>query len=240
MHCIFLPATIWYFGHSFASSGDWCFREGSSISFREIFDLYRRCFADKVLTIVTDCPHSGFWPGACVEEMDRLKVAACGHKAKRRGILIKVYASCRNDEIAREWYFCTEGVTKSENDGRLCFGFGAGPDTQHSVTFNFAMVFCLASSDAQCQADKRSRWKWKDMVSRRLTETVYIVRGTDRGTNRAAWHYVLVDEEVVEEFRKRTRGGSVNVEDYGQILARGWGDEPPQSIVNSIDERLGF
>ena len=102
---------------------------------------------------------------------------------------------------------------KDESDGRLRFGFGAAADTQHSVTYNFSMVFCVATSDAKCQADKR--WKWKELVSGRLTELVHLVRGTDRKTNRAAWHYLLVNEEVMEEFQERTRGGSLDVADSG-------------------------
>lgn len=229
-------ATIWYFGRSHASTGDWCFREGSSISFREIFDLYRRSFADKVLTIVTDCPHAGFWPEACVEELDRLELAACGHKAKGRGILIKVYASCRRNEMAREWYFCTEGVMKDQKDGMLRFGFTS--DTQHPVTYNFSMIFCTAKGAEKCQANER--WKWKDVVSGRLQELIYLVRGTDRKQNRAAWHYVLVKHEFVEQFKERTRGGSLDVADYGQVLCNGWGKDPPPDVVKMIEERLHF
>ena len=167
--------------------------------------------------------------------MDRLEVPACGHKAKERGICIKVYASCCRNEIAREWYFATEGVMRDE-DGRLSFGYKS--DTQNPLVLNFSMMFCTKSLLRECQAN--ARWKWKDMLSGSLTERVYLVRGNDRRQNRPAWQYVLVNDDYLEQFLERTKGGSLDVADYGQVLLTGWGKDPPEHITKLVGERLHF
>ncbi|XP_013402487.1 ankyrin-1 [Lingula anatina] len=64
---------------------------------------------------------------------------------------------------------------------------------------------------------------------------VYLVRGKDRG--RPAWHYVLVKRKLLADFLIKTKGGSIDVADYGEVLYSGWGKDPPDDIVKKITDK---
>ncbi|WP_168463833.1 hypothetical protein [Wolbachia endosymbiont of Ctenocephalides felis wCfeT] len=77
-----------------------------------------------------------------------------------------------------------------------------------------------------------------DAARRSRSDLIYLVRGKDRG--RSAWHYVLVDKEKREMFLAKSRTGSMDVADYGEILYSGWGEDPSQEIVDKINEEFGL
>ncbi|MDR2831646.1 MAG: hypothetical protein LBV62_01895 [Rickettsiales bacterium] len=77
-----------------------------------------------------------------------------------------------------------------------------------------------------------------DATRRSRSDLIYLVRGKDR--EKSAWHYVLVDKEKREMFLTRSRTGSMDVADYGEILYSGWGEDPPQEIVDKINEEFGL
>ena len=70
------------------------------------------------------------------------------------------------------------------------------------------------------------------------TDRIYLVRGTVRG--RAAWHRVRVKKHLLGLFLKRTNGGSLNVADFGDILGRGWGRDPPEGTLDKILKECDF
>ena len=63
-------------------------------------------------------------------------------------------------------------------------------------------------------------------------ERIYLVRGTDRG--KPAWHYVLVDKHLLGLFLKKTKGGRVDVADFGTVLGGGWGKDPSAGTIDQI------
>ena len=63
-------------------------------------------------------------------------------------------------------------------------------------------------------------------------ERIYLVRGKDR--SKPAWHYVLVDKHVLGLFLKKTKGGSLDVKDFGTVLRGGWGQDPPAGTIDQI------
>ncbi|MGL9732291.1 MAG: hypothetical protein ACR5KX_06065 [Wolbachia sp.] len=77
-----------------------------------------------------------------------------------------------------------------------------------------------------------------DATRRSRSDLIYLVRGKDR--RRSAWHYVLVDKDKREIFLAKSRTGSIDVADYGEILYSGWGEDPPQEIVDKINEEFGL
>ncbi len=77
-----------------------------------------------------------------------------------------------------------------------------------------------------------------DAARRSRSDLIYLVRGKDRG--RSAWHYVLVSKDKREMFLAKSRTGSMDVADYGEILYSGWGEDPPQEIVDKINEEFGL
>lgn len=73
---------------------------------------------------------------------------------------------------------------------------------------------------------------WTDRIQHSRSDLVYLVRGKDEG--RRAWYYVLVDPMKLSLFLKKIEIGSLNLEDYGEILASGWGNDPPETIKQRI------
>ena len=70
------------------------------------------------------------------------------------------------------------------------------------------------------------------------TDRIYLVRGIDKG--RAAWHYVLVKKHLLGLFLKRTKGGSLDLADFGDVLGSGWGKDPPEGTRDKILEEGDF
>ena len=87
-----------------------------------------------------------------------------------------------------------------------------------------SIVKCLLESEADVNM------KHKENAS----ERIYLVRGKDRG--KQAWHYVLVKKALLPLFLRRTKGGSLDVADFGRVLKSGWGKDPPEDIRKSIRE----
>ncbi|QKX01253.1 hypothetical protein GOY14_02885 [Wolbachia endosymbiont of Dipetalonema caudispina] len=77
-----------------------------------------------------------------------------------------------------------------------------------------------------------------DATRRSRSDLIYLVRGKDRG--RPAWHYILVDKDKKEMFLAKSRTGSMDVADYGEILYSGWGENPSQEIIDKINEEFGL
>jgi len=70
---LLLSAVLWYLGHSEEGTGNWCFKDGT-ISFQEIFDLYRIHYSGKPLTINSDCCYSGNWVRDCAKTLAKLGI----------------------------------------------------------------------------------------------------------------------------------------------------------------------
>ncbi|MFV9838623.1 MAG: hypothetical protein AB8U44_01180 [Aaplasma endosymbiont of Hyalomma asiaticum] len=83
-----------------------------------------------------------------------------------------------------------------------------------------------ASSDGFAKATKKSR-----------LDCLFLVRGKDKG--RPAWHYVLVDKHKREMFLAKSKSGSMDVALYGEILYSGWGENPPEDVVQKIRDEFG-
>lgn len=68
-------------------------------------------------------------------------------------------------------------------------------------------------------------------------ELLWLVTGKDKG--KQCWYYVLVDKPKLALFKKDSQSDFIQVNDYGEILYSGWGDEPPQDIKDKIKTQYG-
>ena len=59
-----------------------------------------------------------------------------------------------------------------------------------------------------------------------------LVRGKDKG--KPAWHFVEVNKTLTGLFYKRVKSGSLDLADFGTVLASGWGTDPPDSKREQI------
>ena len=233
----FFPAIIWYMGHSEEGTGDWCFKDGT-ISFQEIFDLYMTHSPGRLLYIISDCCYSGNWVHRCTETLDdKLGIPPCGHKARERGVLIKVLASSKNNEKAAEPFFSTDGMRVDNDEHIILFKQNEPTEDQTIMRADFTKLVCCRDPGSSCPADDAFKnWKWDDAVSGEMGRNIYLVRGKDRG--RPAWHYVLLssgDEDHVQGFKEQVKTGTIDVADYGYIIVSGWGEDPPHNIADKVD-----
>ena len=104
-------------------TGDWCFEDGF-ITFRDIAQLYLKAsqnFKGRVLTIVSDCSYSGCWVRDCMEFFDEQGVQPCGHKAREKGMIVKVFASCKSYQVPTEYRYLVSGVSNDISTGEMEF-----------------------------------------------------------------------------------------------------------------------
>ena len=198
-------------GHSEEGTGNWCFMDGT-ISFQEIFDLYMTHSPGRLLFTFSDCCYSGNWVQRCAETLDdKLGIPPCGHKARERGVLIKVCASSQHNEKAAEPCFSTD-VMYVDNDGILRLKGFRFMITEHQTTIfaDFTKLVCCRDPGSPCPAeDAFKNWKWDDHVSGEMRRNIKLVRGKDRG--RPCWHYVLLssgDEDHVQRFWDEVKTGT--------------------------------
>lgn len=57
---------------------------------------------------------------------------------------------------------------------------------------------------------------------------------------RDAWYYIRVLPAKVTAFHKAVANGPANLEEYGEILQRGWGKHPPAYVMQEMQEKYGF
>ena len=238
MHAIndHITVILHYIGAGRRGTGDWCFEDGF-ITFRDIAQLYLRAshnFKGRVLTIVSDCSYSGCWVRDCMEFLDEQGVQPCGHKAREKGILIKVFASCRSNEVPTEYNYSVSGSKNDKNTGMHFYTGGKLSETQKTIYINPSGLRCKHKNiDEQCTL--QPGYTWRKFNAKNL---ITLVRGKDHGE--PAWHYVLLDddEEVQKKFRDKVAsgGGVVDVADYGQVLKSGWGRDPPNEVRHEIDK----
>lgn len=212
-----------YTGHGEKGTGNWCFKDGV-ITLEDIFGLYMDCMRGKRLTIVSDCSYSGNWIRDCVKKLDEIGIPSCGHHTREQGILLKVFASCKEKEESKVMVFAKEGIGIGKSNGIVYFQkkLSSGQTTGYG---DFRLIRC-STPDLPCEIV--STWNDRFLVA----SLIYLVRGKDRG--REAWHYVLVDEDKLEDFKAKVASGNIDVAKYGKVLHSGWGKDAPKDIARRI------
>ena len=136
-----------YIGAGRRGTGDWCFEDGF-ITFRDIAQLYLKAshnFKGRVLTINSDCSYSGCWVRDCMEFLDEQGVKPCGHKAREKGMIIKILASCKSKEIPTEFRYSVDGMRNDKSTEAVIFIMSK----QLSETQTTA---CIDSSHINCNS----------------------------------------------------------------------------------------
>ena len=221
---------IFYTGDSEVGTGNWCFKDGV-ITFRDIYDIYIQCFKGKRLPIISDCSYSGSWVKESAKIYDEQGILSCGHHSRERGILMNVLASCKAYQQATILTYVKKAMEVAVTDVVYyrCKKLSSGQET---VSSKFIKISCNNKPDQQCQYTDSENDTWKNRLA---GDRVYCVRVEDRG--RPTWCCVLVDEDKEQAFRDKVESDTVYVADYGKVLYSGWGEDPPQYIVDKIRDR---
>ena len=199
-------------------------------------DLYTQHFKGRVLTIISDCSYSGSWVREAMAFMDEQGVGPCGHVAKEKGILVKVFTSCLANEIPAELAFSTHCAKNNESTGEMTYNIVYQTkeihDGQHPSGVDFTEVQCKNKIKQRCTMASGSTWdQWS------TAKRIFLVRGIDR--SRSAWYYVKVEdsEETREAFFEAIDSRSVDVTKFGEPLECGWGEDPPEEVIEKIREK---
>ena len=232
------PAVLIYLGRSEEGTGNWCFKDGT-ISFQEIFDLYRLHGSGKRLrlTIHSDCCYSGNWVIECARTLDNLGIPPCGHKAMEKGIQIRMLASCQPNQKAAEPCYFVEGVTV-EDDGNLVFTNKQASETQTFCGTDSTKLVCCRGPDEPCHSEEALRGlKWEDAVNHKLKNRVYFVQGKDRNQgDKNVWHLILLSsesEELMEKFYEKLKSGNIDVAKWGYNIESGY-DDPSEDLKKKV------
>jgi hypothetical protein len=65
-------------------------------------------------------------------------------------------------------------------------------------------------------------------------ELIYFICGKHKGL--WAWYYVRIEKLKHELFKHESKQGGFNINDYGIILASGYGDSPPGDIREKFED----
>ena len=167
-NCIVL---IWYTGYGERGTGNWIFQD-RSVTFEDIYSLYKRFFKGRYLYIVTDCCYSGSWVEECARLLDKDGIKCC-HIAKDQRIYIKVFAACLPSETAYDKYYThCEGVKlhsktiKFAEHRRLRYKSSTASQTTLGVDFTKSdSSVCLLGTNGKCTHYAT----WPEYVQRLIT-----------------------------------------------------------------------
>ena len=100
-----------------------------------------------------------------MEFLDEQGIQSCGHKAREKGMVVKVFTSCKSTEIPTEYRFSVGGVLNDENTGWMSFWPSKELlETQTTDRINSSLLSCDSQTiDEPCTLPPGLTW-------RRLTE----------------------------------------------------------------------
>ena len=192
-------------------------------------------FKGKSLTIISDCSYSGNWINDCGKRLDEMRVPSCGHHTRKQDLLINIFASCQPNEEATVLCYINEALVYDEVDGMILITSNkALTSGQTPIRTDFRDIRCGKIAAEHCEAD--SDCTWRDCLSNNI-HLLRLVRGKEDGLQ--CWHYVLLHEEKVEEYKAQVATGTINISNYGTIIQSGVGKDPPVNILRKIGLRFG-
>jgi hypothetical protein len=78
-----------------------------------------------------------------------------------------------------------------------------------------------------------------NQMIRNNLDRVYKVTGVDV-TGRNAWYFVLIENTKRNLFLARKPSDSYNLEDYGQIITSGYGEQVPIEVQELLRDKYNF
>ena len=196
----------------------------------------------RVLTIVPDCHSSGRWVSECAKFLDEQGVKPCGHSAKEKGILLKVYAACKTGQDTAELCYITRAM-ELRDDGYVYHWSGKELSAQQDkFGVDFTNMRCKKHEKEECSIAPDSTWSTAGEV---IYERKFMIQC--HINDHPAWHYIIVDDDAerIKEFmhktqRENARQGTINLPKYGHpknatVLRSGWGMYPTQEDEDWIE-----
>ena len=164
------------------------------------------------------------------------KVKPCGHSGRAANLLLTLTVSCLSHQIPHSLLFSARGLTNDKNTGNLYLKNASSTEIaedQHVpkniVTTN---IVCRDGATFEDPCSLPYDYTWHEQS---ISNRVWLLRGEYQG--QPAWKYVfLVDDDETMEviLHKIWKEIPIDVEDYGQVLRAGIGQEPSVEVQRSI------
>ena len=96
-----------------------------------------------------------------MEFLDEQGVQPCGHKAREKGMVIKVFTSAQSTEIPAEYSFCVSGLSNDKDRGTLVFhSIRRQLKTQKMEYVDSSKLRCRSTTiNEPCTMSPDSTWK---------------------------------------------------------------------------------
>ena len=96
-----------------------------------------------------------------MEFLDEQGVQPCGHKAREKGMVIKVFASCKSNEIPTEYRYSVSGTHNNKNTGTMGFLISEPLlETQTTDRINSSLLNCNSKTiDEPCTLPPGLTWR---------------------------------------------------------------------------------
>ena len=181
---------------------------------------YRR---GRTLTIITDCHSSGQWVSECAKFLDEQGVKPCGHSAREKGILLKVYASCQPGQESAELLYTTRAMELGYRSLLYLHQTKQLSDQQTTHSVDFTAVRC---GEKKCSIAPSTTWSTAREVIAHRKRTVH---GTDN-LGRPTWHFLLLEDDTknIKSFKENYQKTDLVIETYGTVLRSGFGEPSPE------------
>ena len=200
---------------------------------QDLMDVYMENYRGHILTVISDCSHSGNWVNQCYEFLDEQGVGPCGHCAIEKGVLLKVITSCTPNQRASTLAFSLRGMYLDKNMGRIKSqkDYYKVGEHQNLIGRDFTTMLCGKKVDEACAVDVATTWK-----NRRAAERLRLLHGEDCGKSTWCYFMLVDDEDTIAAYKEalNQQDDGINVENYGQILESGYGEEPPNEVTDRI------
>ena len=171
----------------------------------------------------------------CTEFLDEHGVQPCGHSGRATNLLLTLMPSCLPHQIPHSLLFSARGMTNDKNNGRIDSGgdYAEVAEDQHvPLMISTTCIVCRdgATFEDPCSLPDDYTWhKWS------MDYRVWLLRGEYQG--QSAWKLVFLvdDDETMEAFfHSICNEIPIDVEDYGQVLRAGIGQDPQVEVWRSI------
>ena len=111
-----------------------------------------------------------------MEFLDEQGVQPCGHKAKEKEMIIKVFTSCQSYEIPTEYRYSVSGTSNDKNTGVI--GFCGGKrliNKQTTVNLDCSKLRCGSKTiDEPCTLKPHHTWKKSEKEKESVLSVVRI------------------------------------------------------------------
>ena len=108
-----------------------------------------------------------------MEFLDEQGVQPCGHKAREKGMVIKVFASCKSNEIPTEYRCSVSSTRNDKNTGTVSFSIKQLLESQTTDYLDSSELNCNSKTiDEPCTLQPGLTWKRQEEMRKKSSVSV--------------------------------------------------------------------